>query len=116
MDDLPPTPPSERLRLTTGTLMVWVAVVAVAMAVVQGDVADWLPSGAIGWLGAVIMLATAVGIPWLEYHWGRSPDSLRPPSASARRAVNLLVLTLLACMACAVVLLGVLVAMILGRT
>jgi hypothetical protein len=104
----------ERLRVTTGTLMVWVAVVAVCLSVVQGDVADWLPTGAIGWLATLMLLATAFGIPWLDYRLTRSPESLRPPSAASRKVVNLLVLGLVGGMACAVVLLGLLFYMILA--
>ena len=106
------TPPQERLRLTTGMLMAWVAVVAVGLALVKGDVADWLPSEAIGWLSGVACVGTVVVIPWLDYRLNRSPESLRPPSPAGRRPVNLLVVGLLFCMASAIVLLGVLVYLI----
>lgn len=104
----------ERLRLTTGMLMVWIALVAVGLAVVEGDMADWLPRGAIGWLAALGFCATVFLIPWLEYRLDRSPESLRPASARERRAVNLLAVGVLLCMASAGVLLIVLFSMILA--
>jgi hypothetical protein len=112
----PEAPRPERLRLTTGSLMVWIAVVAVCLSVAQGDVADWLPNGLIGWIAVLMLGATAFLIPWLEHRYLRSPESLEPPSVASRKVVNLLVLGLVGCMACAIVLLAILFVMILGKT
>lgn len=114
MDGETPPPRPKKLRLTTGTLMIWVAVVAVLLSLVQGDTVDWLPKGAIGWLSGVVCVAIVVVIPWLEYHWSRSPDSLQPTSERGKHVVNLLAIGLLFCMASAVLLLGMLFVLILA--
>lgn len=98
----------ERLRLTTGMLMVWVAAVAVALAIVKGDVAEWIPTGTIEWLSALAIASTVLVIPWLDHRLARSPESLRPESPRAKRAVNFLALTLILCMAASAVMLAVL--------
>jgi hypothetical protein len=114
MNDEERGPHPERLRLTTGMLMGWIALVAVGMSVVQGDLLDWVPQGLVAWLAGVAVAATVLVIPWLDHKLQRSPESLRPPSAAGRRAVNFVAVSLLFCMASSAVLLIVLLCLILA--
>jgi hypothetical protein len=100
------------LRMTTGSLMVWVAAVAVALGVVKGDLVDWLPRDLVAALVAVTILATIFGIPFLSHQMARDPDVHQRPSASARRAEHLFVVGLLGLITASVILLGVLLLMI----
>ncbi len=101
------------LRMTTGALMIWVFAVAVGLAFVKGDIADWLPRDAVGGLLGLAVVSTVFGIPWLSYRMERSPEARKPPTESSRRYENMLVVVLLGWMTAAVFLLGLLVFMIL---
>ena len=50
MPDDPPVAHPNRIRLTTGVLMVWIFALAVALGFLKGDVVDWIPQNAVGWL------------------------------------------------------------------
>lgn len=109
----PHTRTTPALRMTTGALMIWVFAVAVGLAFVKGDIADWLPRDAVGGLLGVAVASTVFGIPWLSYRMERSPEARKPPSDSSRRYENMLVVGLLGWMTAALLLLGLLVYMIL---
>lgn len=106
-----PRPPT--LRMTTGALMIWVFAVAVGLALLKGDVADWLPRDAVGGLLVLALVSTVFGIPWLSYRMSRSPEARRPPSEASRRFENMLVVGLLGWMTAALLVLGLLFFMIL---
>lgn len=83
---------SNRFRLTTGGLMVWVLAAGLALGFLKSDVADWLsPNGTFALL-FVTLVALVLGIPCLAVAAERStdPSVTRPPSTRERRAEHLM--------------------------
>ncbi len=104
------------LRMTTGSLMVWVGAVGVALGFLMGDVADWLPRDALTALAALAVAGTAVGIPLLSHRMAHEPGVYRPPSASALRTEHLFVTGLVGLITASVGLLGLLLYLIVQKS
>lgn len=109
--DAPANPPDpKRFRVTTGTLMLWVATVAVALGLLKGDVADWLSSESQVVLFVLTLVALVVGTPFLAIaaERSRNPEVTRPLSRRERQAEHFLAVGCLGLLGVAFLIFGVL--------
>jgi len=104
------------LRMTTGSLMVWVGAVGLALGFLMGDVADWLPRDALTALAALAVAATTVGLPLLSHRMAREPGVHAAPSALALRTEHLFVTGLVGLITASVGLLGLLLYLIVQKS